>query len=261
MAVHYPTDYYLFTPILSNDEACVIKDKSLRNYCQSKVPWFDWDKGGSRELDLTLSSLRELEQIIGQKIDWYAEETYDDLIKRKSTIPNKYLRLCTQDLKILPAFRFCYKIAPYWLSHIGIRADEPKRVEKWTCKNDSIVDVVYCDIKGQYRGRKRRKKIEWRTSHFPLWENGITKADVASYWDKKGVEFPAVSNCDFCFFQRKKDFNYQKSHYPERLQWWVEQEKKTGRKWRLDRDLEGYSTEEENKENTDGEVGGCYCSG
>jgi hypothetical protein len=72
MALHHPADLNIFAAVLTDDPACVIRDRSLRTYAQDKLPLFDWDRGGCRELDLTLHNLRLLEQEIGQEIRWVA---------------------------------------------------------------------------------------------------------------------------------------------------------------------------------------------
>lgn len=245
MAVHYPTDDYYFAPVLTNDENCIIQDKSLRQYCQDKVKWFDWDSGGCREIDQTLYCLRELEQILGTEIQWIsAPFTYDDLILKRvgNTIrafgydnarperpflPTKQRRICTIAMKVYPMAWHIYLNGgcdPV-LAHIGFRWDEPLRVENWKCDKKDM--TLHCDIAGQFAGCHRNTSVEYQIARFPLYEDRITKEQVTKYWQGR-LQFPTVSNCDFCFFHQASQHKHQYLHHPNRLQWWLEMEKQSG---------------------------------
>ena len=244
MAVHCPTDRYIFAPVLTDDPNTVIKDKSLRDYCHSKVPWFDWSSKGCRELDLTLANLRELEQIIGKPIEWVAAPfTFDQTIKgttdsalakcfngRATTsmmLPNERIRFCTQTHKIYPIAWHVYLTGTGQpcIMNIGFRADEMYRVERWTCDKDKFKVKNRCDITGRYKGCHRSIKIEFRIANFPLVELGVTKSIVSDFWRKKGLEFPTVSNCDFCMFHHASQQRHQALNFPERALWWMNMEK------------------------------------
>lgn len=240
MALKYPTDHYFFAPVLSRDSNCVIKDLDLRAYCQEKVSWFDWDKWGCRELDLTLSNLRELEQELGNEIEWVAAPfTYDELIQnsigdlaiaygqhssKSPRLPSKATRTCTEALKVYPIAWHCYLNGNGlpWITHIGFRWDEPKRVHGWKC--DQTKMPLYCDIEGAFKGKHRHQMVDYRLVRFPLFEDKITKDEIVDFWQAKGWKFPAVSNCDFCFFHRQAEHKHQYHHHSERMDWWMRQE-------------------------------------
>lgn len=151
------------------------------------------------------------------------------------------------------------------LMHIGFRWDEPKRVEDWTCDKEKFKfpfaawtglseDSKSCSL--FFRKRQQHEEIEWRISRFPMYEHGISKIDVAEYWHDKKWEFPnyqyknydlgsyslvnkyrsaknkwiypEISNCRFCFHHRDIEQQRQAELEPENLQWWLEQEEKTG---------------------------------
>jgi len=245
MALHYPTDVYLFAPVLTNDPACIIQDRSLRQYCQAKVPSFNWDDGGCRELDQTLFNLRKLEQELGQEIAWVAAPfTYDQLIAgdietaiarafgRSSTksamLPNSRLRFCTESLKVYPIAWWLYlngNDAP-WVVHIGFRADEPRRVQTWKCDRTDM--TLHCDIEGRRKWQHRHTLLDYRLATFPMFQDGIDHLDVIKFWKDKGWEFPAVSNCDFCFFHRKPEMLEQHEQHGDRAKWWMEMEETAG---------------------------------
>ncbi len=242
MAVHFPTDRYLFSPVLARDQNCRIEDDSLRKYCSKKVPSFNWDQYGSRELDLTLSNLRQLEQELGAEIEWVAAPfTYDDLIDQNMgpyaisfgqnssaspILPNKKMRICTEALKVYPAAWHLYLTGdgnPY-IVNIGFRADESRRVNDWKCDRTDM--TLCCDITGKFKGKHRHNMLDYRFVRFPLHEFGVKELDVWRYWSDKGWVFPDVSNCDYCMFHSTAKQRTQYLNFPERSHWWIYNEDK-----------------------------------
>lgn len=246
MALHYPTDHYIFACVLTKDANTIPKDKYLRNYCQNKIPGFI----GSREVDQTLLNLVKLEQDLGKEIKWVAATksnifsqevdndilTYDDLIEIKNFIPNKRLRICTEYLKIYPIFWYCYlnlleSTEDLVLMNIGYRYDEPKRVNKNPVLSCGSIKVpVSCKVNAKdKRNKQNLKNISWRIFDYPLYTNQVTKDTVETYWSNKNREFPKVSNCDFCFFHKLDKLDYQYKQYNSRYNWWIEQEQFIGK--------------------------------
>lgn len=243
MALHYPTDVYLFSAVLTNDPNCVIADRSLRQYCQDKLPWFDWDSGGSREVDLTLSNLRQLEQELGSEIVWVsAPFTFDEVISGKADralaivlggrstesvmLPNARTRFCTESLKIYPMAWWMYLNGNGmpWITNIGFRVDEPQRVNNWKCDRTDM--TLRCDINGRQKGKHRHEMLDYRMVRFPLYEDGVDSLKVRMYWYEKGWKFPTVSNCDFCFHHLPAEMRSQHEQHPDRAQWWIDAEAK-----------------------------------
>ena len=238
MALRFPTDKYVFAPVLSNDPACIIQDKKLRDYCKRKVPNFNWDEGGSRELDLTLLNLMKLEEELGHEVDWVsAPFTFEEMcqgitspvakcfgrpLSSKPRLPNRVARICTQSLKVYPIFwhLFVESDEEPVLMNIGFRADEKQRVEKWTCKNDNIRITLHCDIEGRYKTCHRYQLSDWRITTFPLVEYNICHQEIKAFWKDKGWIFPSVSNCDFCFFHQQSELRQQYLRDPERARLW-----------------------------------------
>lgn len=183
-----------------------------------------------------------MEQELGKKIDWVsADFTYDQLINGTANIPgyrtnavclpNSRQRFCTEQLKIYPIFKYCFthyygSMDDIILMNIGLRFDEQRRVNQWNCDKDKITYSNKCLL-----NNKRHQYIssEWRISQFPLNEEKITKRDVIQYWENKRWVFPEISNCDFCFFHTQKQQQQQSFNYPERLSWWIEIEKNSGK--------------------------------
>lgn len=225
MAIHYPTEFNIFAVVLTEDKNAIPRDKGLLRECQNRIPWFY----ASRELDETLYAVLELEQRLGKKVDWTASDyTYDTLIRiRKHRLPNKSLRFCTEVLKVLPIFTYSY--LHYYdgspiLMNLGFRYDEPKRVEKYNCKNNFNKLPYKCSLFNQRRQRWT-KDIEWRVENFPLYQDKITEPVIIDYMNKENFKFPKVSNCDFCFFHNMDKLQYQVEKYAKRLEWWTNFEK------------------------------------
>jgi hypothetical protein len=278
MAIHYPTDYYVFAIVLTKDKNCRIQDKGLLRDIINKCPHFE----GSRELDQTLINILRLEQYLGKEINWVWGEDFDSLIDRKKALPNKTTRFCTVEMKIKPVFFWCYNnvlnpvtdsqgnltVTPIQMN-IGFRADESRRVyrsladwdkinKKWDWSNaggcEPLDISIKCDIKGKYRNKHRIvNKLEWRFRQFPLWEYGVTTKDVHDYWDlTRQWEFPEVGNCDFCFWHTPYEQRIQYEQYPKKINWWVDKEKATGRTFISGKNYTEYLNENtEDGEDTD----------
>jgi len=228
MAIHFPTDYYVFAVVLTDHRDSAPKDRGLLRECQLRIPHFV----ASHESDLTLLNILKLEQEIGKEIKWVASEySLDKFILGKTDIPgyskskrlpNSITRFCTVQQKITPIFWHCYLYYPLpVLMNIGFRSDEKHRVDAWTCDKDKFRYYSTCDIDSK---RYKWNQIEWRISQFPLYAHGIDRLTVNRYWDKKGWHFPEISNCRFCFFHTDFQLQAQALREPDNLKWWLDME-------------------------------------
>ena len=139
-------------------------------------------------------------------------EPFAQLIKDKNYLPNMMARFCTSELKVLTIER--YMGGDDFLTVVGIRGDEPRRVAKMRAKDNYAV---------------------------PLADSGITEASIGKFWDKQPFDLampPAgkntLSNCDLCFL---KGYSIKQSiveHDPSIADWWVDQEKKINARFRND---------------------------
>jgi hypothetical protein len=238
MAIEFPTDHYIFAVVLVNHPPSAPKDKGLFREIQKRIPHFI----ASQEADLTLLNMLRLEQELGKAINWVASEfTMDDFILNQTDLPryrtsqpmlpNAAHRFCTEQTKLNPMFWHCY--LNYFdgksplLMNIGLRWDEPKRVERWTCDKDRFKYPYACSLQSLKQWQYR--SAEWRVSNFPMFDAGISSLDVAKYWLEKGWVFPEVSNCRFCFHHRDIQQQRQAELEPENLQWWIDMEEKAGK--------------------------------
>ncbi len=125
--------------------------------------------------------------------------------KKWKLIPNRVKRECTIELKIKTAKRWLRanhgKQNYEWL--VGFRADEERRVKGY---------------------EKRQAYIHPK---FPLYEQGIDKAQVNDYWSKKPytLEISAIlGNCTLCFLKGKNAIVNIMRSYPELAKEWIEDE-------------------------------------
>lgn len=139
-------------------------------------------------------------------------EPFAQLIQDKKYLPNMMARFCTSELKVLTIER--YMGGDDFLTVVGIRGDEPRRAAKMRTKDNYAV---------------------------PMADAGITEADIQKFWDNQDFDLampPAgvntLSNCDLCFL---KGYSIKQSiveHDPSIADWWADQEKKIGARFRSD---------------------------
>ncbi|MBD2161380.1 hypothetical protein H6F46_11835 [Limnothrix sp. FACHB-1083] len=238
MALHYPTDYYVFAVVLTDHQPSTPKDPGLLRECRSRIPHFT----ASHEADLTLLNVLRLEQEIGQEIKWVAAEYSLDQFILGATqnpgyragavmLPNSRTRFCTVEQKLKPMFWHCFNNVydgEPMLMNIGFRWDEPDRVDGWTCDKDKFDYPSSCIIKTR---RQQYRNIEWRIGNFPLYQDRITRDQVNRFWVQKGWQFPEISNCRFCFHHRPIEQQRQAELEPANLQWWLDMERVTGNRF------------------------------
>lgn len=186
-----------------------------------------------REMNETLDFVRDCERHFQVKITWLEftldtpkfkvvthnnasrnGEPFDALINQRRYVPNVVTRYCSDVLKYRTAKRYLVSLGyKKWVSAIGFRADEMHRVEK-------------------IKSRKHSREIIWT----PLADDNVSKRDVKAFWSSRGFDLKLenvkgntpLGNCDGCFLKSEKNLANLCRHYPERAEWWAEQEIKTG---------------------------------
>lgn len=180
-----------------------------------------------KEREETLEFVRDCDKYWGLKI-WWVEfikekplyrvvdfesasrngEPFSDMIEKGKSdyLPNAVQRICTGDLKIKPLSRLMRNLGfRTYTKYMGIRADEVRR---------------YLKLKD--------------TAVMPLFDFGITKQQVRAFWDAQPFDLKirdGWGNCDLCF-QKGRAYTGKLvkliREEPERADWWVEMERKTG---------------------------------
>lgn len=131
-------------------------------------------------------------------------EPFDALIDKKQYLPNQQSRFCTIELKVRTAKRYLMNLGwKHWTSVVGIRADEPHRLNK----------------------PKPQDRWEVWT---PLADAGVSRVDVAEFWRRQAFDLrlPNVrgncwlGNCDGCFLKSERSQAVLARDFPERHAWW-----------------------------------------
>ena len=144
-------------------------------------------------------------------------EPFSALIKRKKMLPNPYLRICTQELKMNVMKRYMVNLGyKEWNNVVGLRYDEQSRVAK---------------IKGQNESNKNK----WY-SLTPLYEDKVTLSEINNFWKDSSFDLSLPSfdgktlagNCDLCFLKGTKTLTKLVKEKPELADWWVNEENNMG---------------------------------
>lgn len=141
-------------------------------------------------------------------------QPFDQLITKKKYLPNTFARFCTQELKV----NLMKKVFPLkdFVTFVGIRADEPRRVAKMAANKDE----KYC----------------------PLAVAGVTQKDVIDFWKNNSFDLKLtvidgktpLGNCDLCFLKDLKQKLSIVKRYPEKVIWWSNKEDQIGATFRRD---------------------------
>lgn len=135
-------------------------------------------------------------------------EPFEALIRRRKYLPNQQARFCTIELKVRTAKRYLRSLGwEHWTNGVGLRADEPHRLNK---------------------PAPRDRWTVWT----PLADAGVSKHDVAAFWRRQpfDLRLPNVrgncwlGNCDGCFLKSEANLAALARDYPERHEWWERME-------------------------------------
>lgn len=156
----------------------------------------------------------------GEPFDMFLKY-YDDLRTEKGTpliLPNHANKMCSDRLKTKGA-EWIMRSLGYerWDAVLGIRYDEPRRYNSHQARN----------LAGGQR---------WDTV-MPLYEAGITNADVLEFWRKQPFDLGIDSdlgNCDLCFKKHPSKIMRAIVQKPELADWWIAHEDRTGQTFRSD---------------------------
>ena len=138
-------------------------------------------------------------------------EPFEALIKSRNYLPNPVSRFCTVEMKVRAMHRYLKSIGwTQWVSMLGIRADEERRLAK---------------IGNQDYGKHEEK-------YAPLGVAGVTKEMVGDFWRNYhfDLELPNHNgvtmhgNCDLCYLKGGAQIASLIAEKPERAVWWARME-------------------------------------
>lgn len=147
-------------------------------------------------------------EIVGRQGASENGEPFEALIERRQFLPNQQTRFCSTELKVRTAKRFLRSLGwDHWTNCVGIRADEPHRLNK------------------------PKPKDRW-TVWTPLADAMVSRHDVAAFWKGQSfdLELPNVrgncwlGNCDGCFLKSEASIAAFTREFPERAAWWEQME-------------------------------------
>ena len=83
IAANYRADYNVFALVRTSDKKCLFPDAKLRQEVSDRI---GTEFIGTLEDDMIIYTMFDLEQFIGQKIDWVTGKTFDEIITNKNGI-------------------------------------------------------------------------------------------------------------------------------------------------------------------------------
>jgi len=224
IAANYPADHNVFSLVRTDDKKCLFPDKKLRQVVSDKI---GQEFIGTLEEDEIIYTILDLEQFIGQKINWVTGITFDEVVEKKGGwLPNKLHRYCTTNLKLIPIFEWWHKnINDPVEMRIGYRANEVKRAIRMNEKrNEKGLLEIKATVSKHPSGRNKWEIFEWQNPTFPLIDDGIYKDNVEEFWKGKPVRFAWMNNCVGCFHRNPILLNKMFTKNPNKMEWFAEQE-------------------------------------
>jgi len=226
ICANYPADYNVFSLVTTDDKKCLYPDSKIRQIVSDKI---GKEFIGTLEDDIIIKTILQLEQFIGQNIDWVAGQSFDEIINRngKMYLPNVTQRFCTTEMKLKPIFEWWQKtINDPVEMRIGFRANEQKRAKRMIEKTNKNGFSEFKTIVGQSaNGRNKWKNIEWQKPVFPLINDNIYKDNIIEFWKTKPIEFAFMNNCVGCFHRNEILLKFMSQQHPNKFQWFCDQEK------------------------------------
>lgn len=138
-------------------------------------------------------------------------EPFAQILSGRPMLPNPIARFCTVELKVRTIRRWCvehYGDDVVWAQVVGLRADEPKRVER-------MLDPA----------RQKKAGKESRNVLLPLAAAGIDQMEVFRFWKAQPFDLRLKGawegNCDGCFLKNRAGLERMLLDYPERMEWWA----------------------------------------
>lgn len=249
IAANYPADYLIFALVCIEDYRCSPKDKALIQRVSDKI---GKEFIATAEDDVIIQTMFDLEQYLGQEINWVAGETFDYVAMNEGGwLPNMLHRYCTVEMKLRPMHRWWREnIGEPVKLQIGFRAGEEKRAAKMRARQNDDGLIEFKDVVGKHlSGKNKWAETPWQYPVFPMIEDRIHRDRVVEYWRGKPVRFAERNNCVGCFHRNPMLLNLMFQKHPEKMNWFAEmEEKKKTSTWRSDlsyRQIEKHKTQQQ----------------
>lgn len=227
IAANYKADYNVFSLVRTDDKKCLFPDAKIRQEVSNRL---GTEFIGTLEEDAIIYTMLDLEQYIGQKIDWVTGKTFDQVINRngKTYLPNVTQRFCTTEMKLQPIFNWWQnKFNEPVKMQIGYRANEGSRAKTMLSKTNQNGFSTFKAIVGKRKTQNKWADIEWQKPMFPLIDNNIYKDKIEKYWKDKPVRFAYMNNCVGCFHRTPILLKHLSDKHPNKYQWFIDAEQDT----------------------------------
>ena len=235
IAANYPADYLVFALVTIEDKKCSPKDKKLVQLVSDKI---GKEFIATAEDDIILHTILDLEQFVGQKIEWVAGESFDYVTEKKGGwLPNKLHRYCTVEMKLRPMHRWWREnINEPVEMQIGFRAGEERRAKKMYERLNDDGLLEFKDVVGKHsNGNNKWATIAWQSPSFPMIDHRVYRDEVVEYWKDKPVRFAPRNNCVGCFHRNPLLLRTMFDQYPKKMEWFASKERIEGNgNWRSD---------------------------
>lgn len=227
IAANYPADYNVFALVRTDDKSCMFPDAKIRQMVSDKI---GREFIGTLEMDEIIYTMFDLEQYIGQEIQWISPLTFEQVIKNKANyLPNKVARYCTTELKTMPVLYWMYDlIKEPVIMRFGYRANETSRAKSMMSKVD---DDGFTKVKATFMklkdGRNSWAEYRYCKPEFPLINDNVYKDKIEKYWLDKPVRFAYMNNCVGCWWRSELLLKKMYEKNPNKMDWFAEQENKS----------------------------------
>ena len=225
----------MFALVTIEDRKCTPKDKKLVQLVSDKI---GKEFIATAEDDIILHTILDLEQFVGQKIEWVAGESFDYVTEKKGGwLPNKLHRYCTVEMKLRPMHRWWRKnINEPVIMQIGFRAGEERRALKMYERLNDDGLLEFKDVVGKHsNGNNKWATIAWQSPSFPMIDHRVYRDEVVEYWKNKPVRFAPRNNCVGCFHRNPLLLRTMFDQYPKKMEWFASKERIEGNgNWRSD---------------------------
>jgi hypothetical protein len=237
IAANYKADYNVFSLVRIENEKSKFKDEKIRQEVEDRIqaPFI-----ATAEDDIIIYTMLDLEQYIGQKIQWVTGKTFDKVINTAGTLPDPLRRYCTTQMKLEPMFEWWRKnINKPAEFRLGFRANEQGRAKRTLSKTNENGFLEMKAIVGKRKTRNKWGIIEWQKPVFPLIKDNIYKDTIEQYWKDKPVRFAWMNNCVGCFHKNPMLIKKMHTKYPDKIEWFASKERIKHNKdvWYKDKNL------------------------
>lgn len=230
IAANYPSDFLVFALVCIEDRACTPKDKKLVQMVSDRI---GREFIATAEDDMILHTMFDLEQYLGQHIDWVTGPTFDEVIDdpRNNVLPSAMRRYCTAEMKMAVIFE-------WWRNHrnigegepvkmqIGFRAGEERRAKNQLARTNEEGLLEEHHIVGKhFNGNNKWADTAWQKPTYPLIENRVYKDAVNEFWKDKPVRFAPHNNCVGCFHRNPIFLRKMWDEHPQKMEWFASKER------------------------------------